>query len=62
MEKPMKPRIGEVLIALLAMGAVFALDNSLSSLAGAFGKAELRLACEQGSCPVAPDEVETRGV
>jgi hypothetical protein len=61
MEEPMKLRFGEVLIALLAMGAVFALDDSFGSFAGAFGKAELRLACDRG-CPVAPEEVETRGV
>ena len=58
----MKLRIGEVLLALLSMGAVFAFDDSLSSLAEASRRAELRLACDSGPCNVAPDEIETRGV
>jgi hypothetical protein len=47
----MKLKIGEVLLALLAMGAVFALDDSFSSVAGAFAKAEQSLACENANCP-----------
>jgi hypothetical protein len=44
----MKPRIGEVLLALLAMGAAFALDASFASVGGIFAKPQLALACQDG--------------
>jgi hypothetical protein len=48
LEEPMKPRIGEVLLALLAMGAAFALDASFASVGGIFAKPQLALACHDG--------------